>query len=82
MKSNPIAKNIIEEKKINNVLENICHIYFKRNSKSKFLKEKKLYNNLIFLVFVGYFYVKEFLMSKSKVSIIGAGGNVGSIVAY
>ena len=36
-----IAKNVVENEKINNVLENICQMYFKGNQKSKFLKEEK-----------------------------------------
>ena len=43
-----IAKNIIKEKQITSILENICQVYFKNNPSSKFLKEKKPWNNDLF----------------------------------
>ena len=43
-----IAKNIIKEKQITSILENICQVYFKNNPSSKFLKEKKPWCNDLF----------------------------------
>ena len=43
-----IAKNIIKEKQITSILENVCRVYFKNNPSSKFLKEKKPWCNDLF----------------------------------
>ena len=43
-----IAKNIVEDKQITDILENVCQVYFKNNPSSKFLKEKKPWNNDLF----------------------------------
>jgi len=43
-----IAKNIIKEKQITSILENVCLVYFKNNPSSKFLKEKKPWCNDLF----------------------------------
>ena len=43
-----IAKNIIKENQITGILENICRVYFKNNPSSKFLREKKPWNNDLF----------------------------------
>ncbi|SVE42442.1 uncharacterized protein METZ01_LOCUS495296, partial [marine metagenome] len=43
-----IAKNIIKEKQITSILENVCRVYFKNNPSSKFLKEKKPWDNDLF----------------------------------
>ena len=43
-----IVKNIVKEKQITAILENIRKVYFKNNPSSKFLKEKKPWNNDLF----------------------------------
>ena len=43
-----VAKNIVEDKQITYILENVCQVYFKNNPSSKFLKEKKPWNNDLF----------------------------------
>ena len=43
-----IAKNIVKENQIANILENVCKVYFKNNPSSKFLKEKKPWDNDLF----------------------------------
>ena len=43
-----IAKNIVKENQIANILENVCEVYFKINPSSKFLKEKKPWDNDLF----------------------------------
>ena len=43
-----IAKNIVEDKQITDILENVCQVYFKNNPSSKFLKEKKPCDNDLF----------------------------------
>ena len=43
-----ITKNIIKEKQITSILENVCRVYFKNNPSSKFLKEKKPWCNDLF----------------------------------
>ena len=43
-----IAKNVVKENQIANILENVCKVYFKNNPSSKFLKEKKPWNNDLF----------------------------------
>ena len=43
-----IAKNIVKETQITNILENASQVYFKNNPSSKFPKEKKPWNNDLF----------------------------------
>ena len=43
-----IARNVIEKQIIENILNNVCQNYFKRNPKSKFMKEKKPWKNISF----------------------------------
>ena len=43
-----IAKNVVKENQIANILENVCKVYFKNNPSSKFLKEKKPWDNDLF----------------------------------
>ena len=43
-----IAKNIVADKQITDILENVCQVYFKNNPSSKFLKEKKPWCNDLF----------------------------------
>ena len=43
-----VAKNIVEDKQITYILENVCQVYFKNNPSSKFLKEKKPWCNDLF----------------------------------
>jgi len=43
-----VAKNIVKENQITNILENVCKVYLKKNPSSKFLKEKKPLNNDLF----------------------------------
>ena len=43
-----IAKNVVKENQIANILENVCKVYFKNNPSSKFLKEKKPLDNDLF----------------------------------
>jgi len=43
-----VAKNIVTENEIANILKNVSELYFKNNPSSKFLKEKKLWDNALF----------------------------------
>ena len=43
-----IAKNIVKKNQITDILENVCRVYFRNNPSSKFLKEKKPWNNDLF----------------------------------
>ena len=43
-----IVKNIVKENQITDILENVCKVYFKNNPSSKFLKEKKPWDNDLF----------------------------------
>ena len=43
-----IAKNVVKENQIANILENVCKVYFKNNPSSKFPKDKKPWNNDLF----------------------------------
>ena len=43
-----VAKNIVTENEIADILKNVSKLYFKNNPSSKFLKEKKLWDNALF----------------------------------
>ena len=43
-----VAESIVKENQIANILENVCEVYFKINPSSKFLKEKKPWDNDLF----------------------------------
>jgi ectoine hydroxylase-related dioxygenase (phytanoyl-CoA dioxygenase family) len=43
-----VAKNIVTENEIADILKNVSELYFKNNPSSKFLKEKKLWDNALF----------------------------------